>query len=142
MIFILLLTTTGFANDEYRIVTINELVALEEFQAMDNMSVEQIEDYIKNKWDSNLVLLLKNGTKIPLNLFLKGDYLHLCKNKEELAVLKDVYIKLVKGEFLFSDDLQKWASFFSFFTGGLGVRVIKDEGYAKIELNAEMNRRG
>lgn len=133
----------GLERREFQIVSLEEFVQLKDIQAMKGMKTEEIENFMQSKWNPDVVLFLKKGIKVPVKLFLEGDYFIFSKDEEEMSVGKDLYIRMKKGEFLFSDDLQKWQSASNFFTGKFEVTVAEDSDNqgAFIKIGGEINKR-
>jgi hypothetical protein len=80
---------------------------------------------------SGVVVVCPEGSSLPFNLMLKGEFLALesALKPLQLNILKTCYVQCDEKEhFLFSTDLQTWKDFSEFFTGEVRVSVERENG--------------
>ncbi len=103
--------------------------------ALGEMTQGMVEDFIQGK-QQDMVVICPEGTVLPLNLSLKGEFLALQEHAPvHVKILKTCWVKCVEGTFLFSLDAKNWKDFSEFFTGKLGASVgIHEQGpFAGVE---------
>lgn len=78
----------------------------------------------------DLIIEVKAGTFLPLDLFLKGDFFKISGDAGSavtLEITQTFFVKIRSDELLLSSDQEDWTSFEDFFTGELFLGVQKDE---------------
>lgn len=99
---------------------INEDVRVEKLA---DISQELLQEYFSGTME-NLVLECSEGTNLPFNLNLHGEFLEIKSDEyKEIRMLKTYYIRFVEDNFKFSADLQSWYEFSDFFTGSFNLTV-------------------
>ena len=91
-----------------------------------------------------IAIEIPEGARLPLNLFLSGDFLTLESDRPEiytLRVIKTCYLRCVEGIFLFSTDLQNWLGFDEFFSGNVTISLDTAEIVPKIGISIELNQK-
>jgi hypothetical protein len=97
---------------------------------------------ILEKWDPNDIIYLKKGTKLPINIFLQGEYFHLKNVSSEVYFEKDLYLRIADNNFFISDDLQNWKTALEFFAGNCSMGLVtSEENSIQLEIGAELNKR-
>ncbi len=106
------------------------------------LTKEMVEDFFTGK-APQVILECMQGSNLPFNLSLKGEFLALEAedNPGALKVLKTCFIKSVGDTFFFSSDLHNWKDFQEFFTGAIEVTLNADEGTPIIGFNIDINQR-
>jgi len=114
MIFLLLASAVCFASEDYKIITLQDIVKTGAFQEMDLSENIPFQNYV-NETSSNVVLVNK-GTKLSLNFFLKGDCFHFNTSQlPYITIEKDLYFRKEKKHMLYSTDLVNWNKSYKFF---------------------------
>ncbi|MFI5343019.1 MAG: hypothetical protein ACHQUC_02235 [Chlamydiales bacterium] len=121
----------GIPSDELRVIKLTDL------------SQELLQDYFSGKCE-DIVLECSEGTSLPLNLTMRGDFVLMEGGEQTLQtirILNTCYIKCSGEEFLFSVDLETWKEFFDFFTGSFGIEIHLQENGVQIGCNVELNQK-
>lgn len=110
--------------------------------ALSELTKDMTEDFFTGKIPQ-FVLECSEGSVLPFNLSLKGEFLALEieDTYSKVKVLKTCFIKRLEDTFLFSIDLQNWKDFQEFFTGVIGVSLSVEEGTPTVGFNIELNQR-
>ena len=115
------------------------------FQEFENIPKEQRGNYLFEHWDSKDIILLKMGTKLPLEMVLKGDYFHLMadeNNYSEISLEKDLYVLIKNRNFFFSEDLEKWETTGKFFTGNCNLTIsTSQDKRPQLEIGSDIRKR-
>lgn len=94
----------------------------------------------------SIIFEFSQGTSIPLNLFMKGNFVSLDVNDSSLihaTFLKKFYVYFSKDQdsFLFSLDKVQWKKPLEFLTGEFSVGLDAQNGSPLMTLGAEINIR-
>lgn len=88
------------------------------------------------------ILKIEEGEKIPLHLFLKGDFVYLIEEDSCRLYIKtkqDIYVKQVNGNYLFSIDASNWKTLGELLMGKLSVNLdIDPSGEPFVKMGAEI----
>lgn len=100
---------------------------------------EMITDFCNGKL-KDVILECKEGTSLPFEIHVKGEYLNLESKPEysKIRILKTCYVRCPEPEkLLFSLDAKAWKNFSEFFTGMVGgsFGVYNGNPLAKLELD-------
>jgi hypothetical protein len=111
---------------------------------LEELNQKEIEGFSQGKLGEH-ILECSEGTYLPMNIILSGEFLALESANTAplyLKVLKTCYIRCEEKEnFLFSTDLQEWKEFSEFFTGRVNVSVKAEKDGTIAGLELELNQR-
>lgn len=139
------LSSLVFTNENNMIMTIEEFAESDIFTKLKDAPKEEVDSYISENIDSKVILFLKKGTKIPISISLKGEYLEIKEHSNinnELEIKKDFYLALKDNNMLCSEDLNTWEEVSEFFGGMIGFAISKsDERSPCIDIFGELNKK-
>jgi hypothetical protein len=103
---------------------------------------ELLSDISTQKDWQGKVLALPEGTKLPLNVVINGDFLAINSSTPLIIEIKQpVYVKRENDVILFSQNFVDWVEFDKFFTGSVEAIATPDEsGNIEITLLGEINK--
>jgi hypothetical protein len=114
----------------------------QDLQIMNILDMDQkITEELLNGKLPHLILECSEGTTLPLNILLSGQYLELESTElppYTLKIVKTCYLKFIEEDVVFSSDLKEWKNFQQFFTGTIGLSL---ENRTALNLNIELNQR-
>lgn len=83
-------------------------------------------------------------TKLPINLFLKGDFLTLEESEEKygtIEIKQTFYARSIGQELILSLNLIDWKPCLEFITGTVSVALSIQDGQPSVAVGAEANHR-
>lgn len=152
LLFIMLLLSLAISSYAYdfnlieeraNIVSVEELCKSEFFKELKNVPKDKMNDFIFENWDSNKIVEFKKGTRLPLKIFLKGEFFHLITEDYHTMIFikKDLFIRIKDKKFLFSDDLKSWKEGSLFFIGNTNISIASKKGSPQIIVGTKLNKR-
>ena len=111
--------------------------------SLPDVSQEMMDALVKGNAPGT-VIELPQGTTLPMNIFVKGDFFTLSLvdgTPYQITIEKTIFVKLEKDNFFFSTDLEEWKSMEAFFSGSFGVALGMVEGVQQLSFFGELNER-
>lgn len=111
--------------------------------SLPDMSQEMLTTLMEGKAPGTVVEL-PQGITLPMYIMVKGDFFSSSQVEAppyQVTIEKTVFIKIEKGNFLFSSDLKEWKPMETFFTGSFGVSLNIINGTQQVSLFGELKER-
>ena len=108
----------------------------------EELTNERIEQIVGGS-EPNSVLFLKKDKELPFVFKIQGGVLEL--NSEEssstkIKALKDCYVRCVRDQFLFSDDLNQWEEPLNYFSGSFSVKLQNTDGQPEAGIIIDIDK--
>jgi hypothetical protein len=101
------------------------------------ISQEEIQHCMENP--SSCVLVCQEGTRLPINFFLKGELMELIPSVDfpTIVIKRSFYMRIQNEQLLMSLDGKDWKNWQELVKGNLSIGLDASEGIPKVSLGAE-----
>ena len=127
----------GFAPNAKKNDGVCEIIAL-------NDVTPELMDCFRNGELNDTAIECPKGSRIPLEIFLKGDFFQTGREDAGqlyLTILQTIYIRLDGNDLYFSLDSMNWKEFADFYTGQAIFELGVENAQPILHLGAELNHR-
>lgn len=123
-------------NRNYRVENLNVINVLD-------LNASSLGEIMTGK-NKELTVEFSEGTKLPINFFIKGSLLSLEENDNPIQMVnveQTFYARFYRGDVLLSTNLIDWEPFKNFISGTVGVSLSVQDGEPSLEIGIEANKR-